>query len=224
MKQRLFITSTGTGIGKTFITASLVRQAKALGKSVMAYKPVISGFDAKRPQESDTGILLQSLDLPATPENIARISPYRFAAPLAPSMAARLERRRIDFDELVAAGQKAMAGPGDIMLIEGVGGVMAPLDDKCTVIDWIEALEIEALLVTGTYLGTISHTLTALAVLEQRAIPVFAIIVSESEESTVSLQATVNELAGRTRLPVIGIERRKPDDKALITELRGLFS
>jgi dethiobiotin synthetase len=223
MSQRLFITSTGTGIGKTFITAALARQARALGKSVAAYKPVISGFDPAKPEESDTGVLLHSLGLSLTPENIARISPWRFVMPLAASMAARLENRKLDFDELVAQGQKAMNGSEDTVLIEGVGGVMVPLDERHTVIDWIEVLEIQVMLVVGSYLGTISHTLTALSVLEQRAIPVFAVIVNESETGDVSLQATVEELSNWTRLPLIVVKRRE-DIGEDITDLRGLFS
>jgi dethiobiotin synthetase len=225
MNQRLFITSTGTGIGKTFITAALVRQARTLAKSVAAYKPVISGFDLSRAEESDTGILLRALDLPPTSENIARISKWRFKEPFAPSMAARLENRVLDFKELIAHGRKAMESTENIVLIEGVGGVMAPLTDKHAVLDWIEALGIEAVLVTGSYLGSLSHTLTALAVLMQRKIPIFAIIVNESDQSTVSLSATVEELSSRTRLPIIPVARRNSDDAGNeISELRGLLS
>src|ERR1700722_19853614 len=144
MNQRFFVTSTGTGTGKSFITAALVRQAKALGKSVAAYKPVISGFDPAQPKDSDTGVLLDALGLPLTDENIARVSPWRFKAPLAPSMAARMENRALDFDELIAHSLKAMQSSEDIVLIEGVGGVMAPLNERYTVTEWIEALEIEA--------------------------------------------------------------------------------
>ena len=225
MRQRYFITSTGTGIGKTFTTAALVRQAKALGKSVAAYKPVISGFDPAQPKDSDTGVLLGALGVPASDENIARISPWRFKALLAPSMAARMENRALDFDELIAHGLKTMQGSEDTVLIEGVGGVMAPLNERYTVTEWIEALEIEAILVTGSYLGTISHTLTALTVLEQRAIPIFAVIVSESEISEVPVKDTISELENWTRLPLIAMRRRKPgEDAKNIEELRGLFN
>jgi len=224
MRQRIFITSTGTGIGKTFITAALLRQAKAAGKSAAVYKPVISGFDPSKPEESDTGILLRALDLPPSKENIKRISPWRFKQPLAPSMAARTENRAVDFGALIEHGCKAMQGPEDIVLIEGVGGAMAPLDEEHTVLDWIEALEIEAMLVAGTYLGALSHTLTALAALAQREIPVFAVIVNESIESRVPLQATLDELSHWTRLPLIPVARRKTvEDWKNIPELQPLL-
>jgi dethiobiotin synthetase len=222
MRQRFFITSTGTGIGKSFITAALVRQAKALGKNVAAYKPIISGFDPLQPEESDTGLLLASLGKPLTPKNIATISPWRFAAPLAPSMAARMEKRAIAFDELINHGKKTIQGEEDFVFIEGVGGVMAPIDEKHTVLDWIEALEIQAVLVVGSYLGTLSHTLTALNVLAQRQIPAFAIIVNETCESSVSLAATCEELAHWTRLPLVPVKRQKAGEA--ISELRALLA
>lgn len=194
MNQRYFITSTGTGIGKSFITAAMVRQAKALGQSVAAYKPVISGFDPAQPADSDTGLLLKSLGKPLTPENIEHISPWRYAAPLAPSMAARMENKPLDFRALVAHSQKALEGTEDIVLIEGVGGVAVPLTQFRTVLDWMQFLAIPTLLVTGTYLGSISHTLTAISTLKQRHIPLRAIIVNESEGASVSLEDTVSEL------------------------------
>ena len=224
MRQLFFITSTGTGIGKTFITAGLVRQAKALGRSVAAYKPVISGFDPAHPEESDSGILLESLGLDATPENIARLSPWRFSTPLAPSMAARTEKNPLDFKALVTHSRKVLKGPEDILMVEGAGGVMAPLDETHTMLDWIEETQIQAILVTGSYLGSISHTLTALAVLAQREIPVFAVIINESEESPVSLEAVNGELSHWTRLPLVSIKRRRKDQgNVAIEELRALF-
>jgi dethiobiotin synthetase len=225
MKQCIFMTSTGTGIGKSFITAALTRQAKALGRSVMAYKPVISGFDTAHADDSDTGLLLRSLDLPMTSDNIDRISPWRFSAPLAPSMAAKLEHRHLDFDQLVAHGRAAIDGREDIVLIEGIGGVMVPLDDHHTVLDWIAELDIKTLLVIGSYLGTISHTLTALLALQQRQIPFHSLIINESESSEVSLQQTADTLAHWINLPIIPVARRKADDNWRdVKELRGLIA
>jgi len=209
MTQRFFVTSTGTGVGKSFITAAMVRQAKAEGRSVAAYKPVISGFDPAHVGESDTGVLLHSLGWPATAENIDRLSPFRYAAALAPSMAARLENRPLDFHALVAHSQKALQGPEELVLIEGVGGVMVPLNDRRTVLDWIEALGIPTILVVGSYLGSISHTLTALSVLRQRHVPIHSIIVNESENASVTLGQTVDELKLWTDLPLVSFERAR---------------
>jgi dethiobiotin synthetase len=224
MRQRFFITSTGTGIGKSFIAAAMVRQAKAIGRTAMAYKPIISGFDTAHIAESDTALLLRSLDLPLSEENIDKISPWRFKAALAPSMAARCEDRTIDFDKLVDHGRSAFAGKEDLVISEGVGGVMVPLDDEHTVLDWINALSAQTILVTGSYLGTISHTLTALAVLQQKKISVRCVIVNESEKSSVPLSSAVRELSRWSTHPIITVRRRAFGDWAEIQEMQAILT
>jgi dethiobiotin synthetase len=220
MQHRYFITSTGTGMGKSFITAAMVQQAKALKRTVMAYKPVISGFDPANVASSDTGLILASLGLPPTAENIERLSPYRYAEPLAPSMAARLEKRPLDFDALIAHGRKTLQSDDEVVLIEGVGGAMVPLNERHTVLDWIAALGIPALLVTGTYLGSISHTLTALAALKQADVRIATIIVNQSEDASVPLNATLDELRYWTETPLLPVTRRADGNWRDVTELQ----
>ena len=137
MAQKYFVTSTGTGIGKTYVTAALIRQARARKMSVAATKPVISGFDKHEIAASDTGALLAALGEPLTLAAAEKISPWRFKAPLAPNMAARAEDRSLDCAALFAHGRQFLRLDADLMLIEGVGGVMVPLDEERTVLDWI---------------------------------------------------------------------------------------
>lgn len=193
--KRVFITASGTETGKTFVTALLVRQFRACGMAVRALKPVISGFSQASLSESDTKLLLDAMSMPVTAQNMDLVSPWRFAAPLAPSMAARLEGRSLDLPEVVAFCRQAGRGAEEFLLIEGVGGVMAPLNDTHTVRDWIKALEIPALLVGASYLGGISHTLTALEALRASDISVAGIVVSESAGSSVPLDDTVADIA-----------------------------
>jgi dethiobiotin synthetase len=189
----LFVTSTGTGIGKTFVTAQLVRELLGVGMGVRALKPVASGFDPTRVEQSDTGLLLAAQGLALTDANVAATSPWTFAAPLSADMAAAREQRTIDFDALVAFSLSTRGA--DVTLIEGVGGVMAPLDAERTVLDWIAALRAPALLVVGSYLGTLSHTLTAAAALARRGVSIAGVIVSESLEQPVSAEETAGVLA-----------------------------
>jgi dethiobiotin synthetase len=204
----IFVTATGTDIGKTFVTAGLIRALRAQGRSVSALKPVISGLDIDAIETSDTGILLQAMERLITPETIAGLSPWRFRAPLSPDMAAARENRVIDFAELITFCRKAIAAADGTLFIEGVGGAMVPLDARHTVLDWIAALEIPALLVAGTYLGTISHTLTALAALTSRGVAVRAIVLNESENSPVPVAETMGTI-GRfaPAVPITAIPR-----------------
>ncbi len=183
-----FVTATGTDIGKTVLTAALCRALRAQGVPVRALKPVISGYAPDEMADSDSGRILASLDIDLTDETIAAITPWRFKAPLSPDMAAAREDRVIDFDALVKFCAKSE--DEDILLIEGVGGAMVPLTDRETVLDWIVALRAPALVVAGSYLGTISHTLTTVAAMRARGAEVAAVIVSESAESPVPLAET----------------------------------
>ena len=190
----LFVTSSGTGIGKTYVTLRLIAELKAAGRRVRALKPVASGFDAARPGDGDTGALLRALELEPTAANLDAVSPWRFAAPLSPDMAAARERRAVPFDALVAHC-RAAARHGEVTLIEGIGGVMVPLDHRHTVLDWIAALGVPTLLVVGSYLGTLSHSLTAAAALRGRGVAVAAVIVNESEDQPVPATETAATLA-----------------------------
>ena len=104
-------------------------------------KPVISGFDPARAGDSDTGVLLRALGLPLTEEEIEDISPWRFAAPLSPDMAARARRPEIDFERWSLSARPRSKQPRPL-LIEGVGGIMVPLDRSNTVLDWMRALDL----------------------------------------------------------------------------------
>jgi len=205
--KRFFVTSTGTGIGKTFTTCALIRQARGLGFGVAATKPLISGFDKDKIAESDTGAILAALGDAATPEAVARVSPWRFAAPLAPNMAAASEGKKVDSDALFAHSRAFLAQNADLALIEGVGGVMVPLDAQNTVMDWIVACRVPAILVVGDYLGTISHTLTALEVLKMRGVPVAAVVVSEGEGREVPFAATCAEICARVGVKTLALPR-----------------
>jgi dethiobiotin synthetase len=206
-----FVTGSGTDVGKTFVAAGLIKHWRRCGRAVEALKPVASGFDPASAAASDPGVLLTALGHSIAPEAIEHIAPWRFRAPLSPDMAAAREGRVIDFDALVGLSRRAIERARDILLIEGVGGVMVPLDDEHTVLDWMCALRLPLVLVAGSYLGSISHTLTCLDVLRRRQLDVAALVVSESSGNTVPLQETVATIARfTTALPITAIPRLAP--------------
>jgi dethiobiotin synthetase len=191
----VFITGTGTDVGKTFVARGLIRALRARGRGVAALKPIVSGFEPAEAAGSDSGLLLTALGGAVTPDAIAAISPWRFAAPLAPDMAAAREKRVLDFAALVDFCRKAVAANRDTLLIEGVGGVMSPVDREHVMLDWLAALQLPLILVAGSYLGTISHTLTALDVLARRGLAVAALVVSETASSPVRLDENCEAIA-----------------------------
>jgi len=203
--QSFFIAAPGTGIGKTVVTTALCWQLRQSGKKLTALKPVISGYDPDD-EQNDTALILKSCSITPTEEAVEAVSPWRFAAPLAPDMAAAREGKPpVDLEALTAFCRN---GGEDYMLVEGIGGVMTPINDRHTVLDWMAALGWPVILVAGSYLGSISHTLMALEVLRARGLSVKALVVSESE-SSVLLEDTVATLEKflLAPIPVVKIPR-----------------
>ena len=199
--SRYFITATGTEIGKTFVTAALAHRLHTTGRSLRVLKPVASGYDPGDPSGSDTAILQRAAGLP--PDAIDLVSPWRFRAPLSPDMAAAREGRGIDFEALIRFCETGLQSPAEAVLIEGVGGLMVPLDGQHTVLDWMQRLAIPAIVVAGTYLGTISHTLTAMRVLESAGVSVHALVLDETAGSSVLMTdtaAVLERFLPRTRI------------------------
>ena len=193
----LFVTGTGTDVGKTYVTCALIRALKARGATVDAFKPVVSGFDPRDAAGSDPARLAAALGDPA---GLFRIAPRRYRAPLSPNIAARLEGETLVLSDMVidAVARAAELRDG-LLLVEGAGGVMSPLTDAETNLDMIAALGAPVLLVAGSYLGTISHVLTALVALRAAEARVAAVVLSESLDApdlTQTAQALRSFLGG----------------------------
>ena len=189
-----FITSSGTEIGKTYLTCGLIRELKARGKNAHAIKPIISGWPDMDQEDSDTGQLIQAMGNTLSPSQIDKVSPWRFSAPLSPNMAAEQEGRSISMTKLLEFCRLTSEPVDGHLFIEGVGGIMVPLAPNCTVLDWIEGLNLPLVLVVGTYLGSLSHTLTSMETIRSRGLQVQALVINESESDSVSLQATEHTL------------------------------
>jgi len=205
----LFVAGAGTDVGKTYVGAELIRTLVARGVAVEALKPVVSGFDPADWRLSDPGQLIAALGRPLDDETLHAMSPWRFAAALSPEMAARLEGRSLDSAQIIAfARQRIAAFAPRLVLVEGAGGIMSPVDEHTTGVDLMTGVGAPVLLVGGSYLGAISHTLTAIEVLRARNLTIKAVVVSESEGAGTPFAETVaaiERLSGFT--PVIAAPR-----------------
>lgn len=192
----VFITGSGTDVGKTFVACGLIRALRLRGVAVGALKPVVSGFDPLAWENSDPGRLLRALGQAPTSQALAALSPWRYAAPLAPDLAASLEGRAVDFNAVAEfCMARTAAEPDRLWLIEGVGGVMSPVSESRTGVDLMMVLSAPVVLVAGGYLGAISHALTALSVLEAHKLTVAAVVVSGGAPNDPPLDETVASLA-----------------------------
>ncbi len=220
----IFITGTGTKIGKTFVAAGLIGSLRRRGRYVAALKPVISGFDAHASADSDPALLLKALGREPSAVAIAAIAPWRFAALLSPDMAAARERKPIDFAALVGFCRLAIAAAEDVVVIEGIGGLMVPFDAQSTVLDLIEALRIPIILVAGTYLGTLSHVLTASEVATNRGLDMAALVLNETPGSPIPIEAIHASLTNFFgEVPIITLTRGSADNAAAFEALADLL-
>lgn len=217
-----FIAGVGTGVGKTFTTCALLHAARAAGRVARGYKPILSGWDATD-ATNDAAEILRAMG--QEPHAVEAIAPWRFQAPLSPHRAAALEGREIALAPLVRWSMAQTTLPG-LALIEGVGGVMVPLNTTQTTLDWMEALALPVIMVTGSYLGSISHCLTALAALRARGLLVQAVVMNETPESTVTLAEAeaglapfVADIPWRVVQPRVSSPREATAIHALCTEL-----
>lgn len=190
----VFVAGTGTDVGKTFLSCALLRMWRRNGLVPAAIKPVLSGFDPDDPSGSDAGRLMADAGMPLTPSSLEQTSPWRFRAALSPDMAAARERRPLSLDEVTEFSRHSIAAARGPLLIESAGGVMSPLTETATMLDWADALGIPVVLVAGAYLGTISHTLTAIQALNSREVPILGVAVNGGMDTGIPLGETLASL------------------------------
>lgn len=213
-----FVTATGTDIGKTYVSAQLIMAWRALGFVVQATKPVMSGFADDALDQSDAGRLLTAMGREVSPATISEICLHRMAPPLAPNVAMRQAGIRQDYEEIFEFVQRRTLLEADCHLVEGAGGVMSPLTDEKLQIDLMADLQLPVILVTAAYLGSISHTLTALYSLEARGLEVAAVVISQPSGFGGALSSFSEELNRFKDLPLFQVAHGK-DANALARAL-----
>jgi dethiobiotin synthetase len=214
-----FVSATGTDLGKTYTLCSLLQALRDGGARVGVLKPVLSGFTPDDLAATDSGRLLAAAGQAVTPENVARITPWRFLPPLSPDMAAQRAGVMIPLGEVKGFCTASMV-PGAIHFVEGAGGIMSPLGSNFLNVDLVQALDARVLLVAGGYLGTISHTLTALAALAQRGIRPGAVVLSGFQAGPVPLEETQASIMRYTDVPVFCVGRGAGVPAALVEMVR----
>ena len=177
-ERGLFFTGTDTDIGKTYVASLVARTLTAQGHKVGVYKPVSS--DCQR--EGDALISFDAMSMwkaAGEPLDLETVCPQRFEAPLAPNVAAAKEGKQVD-SELLRTGVSKWSGHCDILLVEGIGGLMSPVSDDEFVADLAYDLGYPLIVVTPNHLGTINQTLQTLitAATFQNGLPVAGVVLN----------------------------------------------
>lgn len=168
LPRHFFVTGTDTSVGKTTVTVRLMQQMVAQGLTVIGMKPVASGCEwvDGRWQNDDVMQLTAASNVAAPPE---LINPYCFEPPIAPHIAAAQAGVEIDV-KVIQSAYAQLSSMADVVIVEGAGGLLVPLNATQTVADLIQSLNLPALMVVGLRLGCINHALLTAQVLKQRDI------------------------------------------------------
>jgi dethiobiotin synthetase len=199
MTRGLFITGTGTGVGKTYVAALIAKSLLDAGKRVGVYKPVASGCERRDGvlESSDAISLWEAAGRPATLEQVC---PQKFAAPVAPHLAARAEGRRVD-EVLLRTGLEFWRESCDVVLVEGAGGLMSPVSDDDYNADLADEFGYPLVVVAANVLGTINATLQTLIVADvfRDGLAIAGVVLNRSQTSAEdrSTDSNAGELAQR---------------------------
>jgi dethiobiotin synthetase len=207
----LFITGTDTGVGKTYVAALIARALVASGRRVGVYKPAASGCtaDAEGRLVSDDAVALWRAA--GSPGDLEHVCPQRFAAPLAPHLAARAEGKTLDA-KLLRTGLEYWKARSEIVLVEGAGGLLSPLGDEEYVADLARDFGYPLIVVSRNVLGTINATLQTLitASVYCGGLPVAGVVLNHPAPPAAddaSLATNRAELAARCTAPLLaGVE------------------
>jgi dethiobiotin synthetase len=176
MLKGVFITGTDTGVGKTYVAAGIAVALKQRGVNIGVMKPAETGcgMRAGRLVPRDALRLMKAAHVR---DPLSLVNPCRFRKPLAPSVAAELERKKIDPKKIIKA-YHALSKRHDFMIVEGAGGIMVPLTRRYLYLDLAYELGLPVIVVARPGLGTINHTLLTLSALKERGITISGIVIN----------------------------------------------
>jgi dethiobiotin synthetase len=205
-KLAIFMTATDTGVGKTTITAALTLALQQRGQRVGVMKPVETGMDPRRQEHSDTERLRSLL---SPPPLFASICLYAFPEPLAPLACAREAGTTIEVSRIVSCFHD-MTRHYSLLFVEGAGGVLTPITPMHTMRDLMVTLNIPALVVGRTSLGSVNHLLLTLEALQSAGIKTCGVALNEPASQTCTSRArqqqasTVELIRELAMVPVFG--------------------
>jgi dethiobiotin synthetase len=195
--EGVFVTGTGTEVGKTVVAAAIARTLAAAGREVAVFKPAVTGLD--EPGEADHALLRRAADSAQSDEQIA---PYRYGPPASPHLAAALAGEEIDPARLRAAAEEAGRG-ADALVCEGVGGLLVPLSPGYLVRDLAVDLGLPLAIAAPPGLGTINHTLLTIEAARSAGLEVAMVVLTPWPRSPTPVEEsnrkTIAEL-GRVRV------------------------
>jgi len=224
--KNIFITGTDTGVGKTVATAALVSILRGNGVCAVPMKPVQTGCSCIDGTWAvpDLAFVLTAARIQATEEEQKSMCPYRFELPCSPHLAAENAQSVITLDKILAS-YRDLEKTNDMILVEGAGGILVPVDETKYMRDIMTMLDIPVILVSRTGLGTLNHTLLSINELKRVGLTVAGVIFCETEftEDTYIVQDNKRTIARLGEVAVLGTLPFLPDIDQVITSPESFY-
>jgi dethiobiotin synthetase len=211
-----FVTGTDTDVGKTLISCALLHGFSAQGKRVAGMKPIAAGCNAGEPND-DVLKLRSASNIQLSNQ---QINPYGFAPAVAPHLAAHLAGISIDFARIVEL-YSALAGQADVVIVEGTGGLLLPLNAKQDSADLARQMGLPIILVVGMRLGCLNHALLTVEVIAARGLVLAGWVANGVDQNMAMLEENVASLRQRIGAPLLGVVpyMEQPDARVAAEQL-----
>ena len=196
-----FITGTDTDVGKTFVTAGIASAMKKMGIDVGIMKPFAAGTPQKNGYKSSDVQILSKAAQVNEPEEL--LNPYFFPIPASPFTASKNLGIKVDI-KIVMNSFKQLSSLHDVLLVEGIGGIMTPILEDYFVINLIKNMNLETIIVTSSRIGTINHTIMTNEICQRYGIKVRGLIINNLESNGYPINELKRDLEELTKKPVIG--------------------
>lgn len=213
--MNFFITGTDTGVGKTHVTAALLRELRRQGVAAAGFKPIACGTGGRGDARQFARLMNNEIPLDI-------INPVYLRHPLAPSVAAKLERRRIDFDRIHSA-YRLLKSAFCPVLVEGAGGMLVPVKRDYFIADLARELRLPVIVVSRLGLGAINHTLLTVRQAEAAGLKVAGIILNDTTgHRGLAERTNIKEVPALCGVPLLGVvpHARQPDVRAIVQRIR----
>ena len=198
MEKGVFVTGCDTGVGKTVIAGAIAASMKAHGLDVGVMKPVASGAkEIENKLVSEDAVYLKKI-IDSTDDDTL-VNPILHKPPIAPTIAASKAGIPIDIDKIMKA-YKALTNRHDFVVVEGVGGLMVPIDDTLFVADLARKMDLALVIVTRDYLGAINHTLLTIEYARNRNLRIKGIVINMLKNG----DDLVREIEKYSSVPILG--------------------
>ena len=203
MRNSVFITGTDTGIGKTFVSVALLHALRGTGLRAVGMKPVASGCVATAEGlRNEDALALQSAS--SGSPDYADVNPLAYAAAVSPHLAAAAEGRRVDLAPVQAAYAR-LAARADVVVVEGVGGWLAPLSDTLVAGDLARVLGLPVILVVGLRLGCLNHALLSARAIAADGCTLLGWIGNRIDPAMLESERNLDTLRTRLPAPCLGV-------------------